>query len=107
LKETVSITIDLSDRELARVILAIDGQEFEYKEATDTRKPQVALSLLERALKEHKLQMKDISKLYAPVGIGSFTGLRVGAAIVNAIASVLHIPINDKELGVLVEPTYE
>ncbi|MBP6882343.1 MAG: hypothetical protein KBC15_02180 [Candidatus Levybacteria bacterium] len=103
----VLVTIDLSDRELARVILSVQGEEFEYKEVTDTRKPQLALVLLQKSLKDHNLEMKDITGLYAPVGSGSFTGLRVGAAIINTLGSVLKISINDNEPGVLVEPLYE
>lgn len=107
MKKIVSLTINTSDRECAIIILSIDGKKYEYKEPTDTRKAQVVLPLIEKALKKHEITFSDIAKLYAPVGPGSFTGLRVGASIVNTLGTVLHIPINDSPPGVLLEPVYE
>lgn len=107
MKKIVLLTIDTSKREEAKIILSIDGTEYIYCESTDSRKAQVVLPLISKVLKEHELSLVDISKLYAPLGPGSFTGLRVGASIVNTLGSVLHIPINDKPLGVLLEPVYE
>ena len=107
MKKEVLLTIDTSKRETATITLSIDGKAYVSSAPTDTRKAQVVLPLIEKILKEHELSLVDISKLYAPLGPGSFTGLRVGASIVNTIGSVLHIPINDKSLGVLLEPVYE
>lgn len=107
MKKIVLLTIDTSKREEAKIILSIDGTEYIYCKSTDTRKAQVVLPLIFQALKEHDLSFVDISKLYAPLGPGSFTGLRVGASIVNALGSVLHISINDDPPGVLLEPVYE
>lgn len=107
MKKIVSLTIDLSDRDWARVVLFIDGKEFEYTRATDTRKAQAILPLITDSLGEHDLVMQDITGLFVPVKEGSFTGLRVGAAIANTLGTVLQIPINDNAPGVLIEPQYE
>lgn len=105
--KSIELTVDTSLRDTARIVLAIDGVDHEYSQMIDTRKAQVVLPLIEQALKKHKVTFTDISKLYAPVGPGSFTGLRVGASIVNILGTALRIPINGKPLGILLEPVYE
>lgn len=46
-------------------------------------------------LKENGADWKDISEIHFFSGPGSFTGLRIGAAIVNALASELEVPLFD------------
>ena len=46
-------------------------------------------------LKENGKEWKDISEICYFSGPGSFTGLRIGAAIVNTLAHELNIPLYD------------
>lgn len=48
-------------------------------------------------LKENNADFQDISEITFFSGPGSFTGLRIGAAIVNTLASELKIPLFDHE----------
>lgn len=44
-------------------------------------------------LKSQKLELKDIGSIVAFEGPGSFTGLRIGLSVANALAYALGIPI--------------
>lgn len=46
-------------------------------------------------LAENEADFSDISEITFMSGPGSFTGLRIGAAVVNALASELNIPLYD------------
>ena len=47
-------------------------------------------------LKENGADWQDISEITFFAGPGSFTGLRIGAAIVNTLANELNIPLFDQ-----------
>ena len=46
-------------------------------------------------LAENHASLKDLEKIIFMSGPGSFTGLRIGAAIVNTLATELNIPLFD------------
>lgn len=47
-------------------------------------------------LRENGADWQDISEITFFAGPGSFTGLRIGAAIVNTLADTLQIPLYDQ-----------
>ena len=51
----------------------------------------------------------QLERIEVETGLGSFTGLRVGVAIANALGYALGIPVNGKRVDRLeiVEPQYE
>lgn len=53
------------------------------------------LTFIYDKLRENGCDWKDISEITYFSGPGSFTGLRIGAAIVNTIADQLGIPLFD------------
>ena len=55
---------------------------------------QVVLPLIEKILRENKLVVWDIDEIEVFQGPGSFTGLRVGVAIANALSAALNIKVN-------------
>lgn len=64
---------------------------------------QAVLPMIEKLLKAQKKTLKDLTEIEVedgsrpPVGgQGSFTGLRVGAAIASALGFALGIPVNGK-----------
>ncbi len=57
---------------------------------------QVLLPLIEKILKKNKLEFKDLTAIEAEEGPGSFTGLRVGASVAQALGFSLNIPVNGK-----------
>jgi len=76
-----------------------------YKFETKNHKSQKLLSLIDKILKKNKKSIKDISEIKVNLGPGSFTGLRVGISVANALSWALDIPINNRRQ--LLTPKYD
>ena len=101
---SVILFIDTSEINTAKVALEIDGKRFEKTSESKRVKSQMVLPLIEQILGEHKLKLTDITAITVASGPGSFTGLRVGATVANALGYLLDIKVNGKkELAI---PTY-
>ena len=50
-------------------------------------------SFIHSKLQENKADWEDISEITFMAGPGSFTGLRIGAAVVNTLADQLDVPL--------------
>ena len=57
-------------------------------------------------LKEYTLSFQDINAIEVNPGPGSFTGVRVGVSVANALSYALDIPVNGKKDMSFVEPVY-
>jgi tRNA threonylcarbamoyladenosine biosynthesis protein TsaB len=102
----ITLSIDTSDNKNVLVGLDVGGKEHFLKEQPDYRKKQVVLPLIEQILEENKLSLQDITEIQVNTGPGSFTGLRVGVTVANALGMLLKIPVNGEKVGKLIEPTY-
>lgn len=60
--------------------------------------------LIEEALRANNVKLADITEISVVAGSGSFTGLRVGAAVANALGYLLGVPVNGKRSVAI--PTY-
>lgn len=99
--------IDTSSSQTVKVGLQIGSKTTYAKSKVKTLKAQAVLPLLDKLLKREKVKLKDIDSIKVNTGPGSFTGLRVGVAIANALGFALNIPINGKKVGEIVTPAYE
>jgi tRNA threonylcarbamoyladenosine biosynthesis protein TsaB len=100
------LSIDTSNSAQIILSLTIDGKKDEVIEDTKSFKSQVALPLIEKLIKRNKLSIGEIDEIKLNKGPGSFTGLRVGASIANALSYLLKKPINDLKVGQIEEPVY-
>lgn len=96
------LVIDTSDREVTKVGLKIDGK-VSFSEGKRVSS-QVLLPLIDKILTKNRLRPSDLTEIKVNVGPGSFTGLRVGVAVANALGWALKIPVNGKEQVI---PIYE
>ncbi len=68
--------------------------------------PESTLELINSALGKAKLNLKDIKEIVVEKGPGSYTGIRVGVAIANALSFSLNIPVNNKKISDIEIPKY-
>lgn len=100
------INIDTSDNKKINVELEINGVKNNMSSESTILKSEIALPLIDKLLKDNNLKIEEIDEVKVNTGPGSYTGLRVGSAIANALGFLLKIPINNKKIGDLVKPVY-
>ena len=81
------------DTSTPTTILKLDDQTYEWDSGRELAEK--LLSFIHEKLQENGADWQDISEITFMSGPGSFTGLRIGAAIVNTLASELKIPLYD------------
>lgn len=94
------------DTSTPTTILKLDDRTYEWESGRDLAE-KIHGFIFEK-LKENGKDWQDISEITFMSGPGSFTGLRIGAAVVNALASELNVPLYDhhgKKLPVIL-PEY-
>lgn len=100
------ISIDTSDNKKINIELDDNGKIKKLSSESVLLKSEAALPLIDKLLKESGIKLQDIDGINVNLGPGSYTGLRVGAAIANTLGSFLKVPINGKKIGELVKPVY-
>jgi tRNA threonylcarbamoyladenosine biosynthesis protein TsaB len=98
--------IDSSDNKKITIELNIDGKKTSFSEDTSLLRSEAALPLIDKICRNCNISITDLDKINVNVGPGSFTGLRVGIAIANALSFLLKIPVNGKKIGELEKPVY-
>lgn len=81
------------DTSTPTTILKLDDKEYSYEFNNDLAEK--LLKFIHDKLAENNKTFSDITEITFMSGPGSFTGLRIGAAIVNTLASELNIPLYD------------
>ena len=99
--------IDTASNEEVIIKLKIDKKEYKEKRKINFNRAEVVLPMIESILRKHKLSLNDLNSIQVNAGPGSFTGIRVGVSIANALGFALKIPVNNKKVGELVEALYD
>lgn len=86
----MKIYLDTSSPE---TVLKIDSKEYRYTFANDLAEK--LLEYMHEKLQENGGDFKDITEIIYMSGPGSFTGLRIGASVVNTLAHELNISLYD------------
>ena len=102
----VTLILDTADNKKITIGLIIDNKKDTQTKNIIHNNAQVILPMIDNFLKKHSLSPKDISEIRINAGPGSFTGLRVGIAIANALSFVLKVPVNGKKAGEIILPVY-
>lgn len=98
-----TLVIDTSRNDKITVLLKNKAKEIKKQSITHKKKAQMVLPLLVQMMNEHNLHFDNITDIVVHTGPGSFTGLRVGVAIAQALAFVLAVPVcgtNDRSLSI-------
>lgn len=103
----ITLILDTASNEKITVGLIIDGKKDVQTKEVISNRTQIILPMIDKILKKHLLKQEDLSEIKINAGPGSFTGLRVGIAIANALSFVLKIPVNGKKVGEIILPKYK
>jgi len=82
------------DTSSPKTILTLDDQTYEWESNRDLAKN--LLKFIHDKLVENRKDWHDLTELHFFTGPGSFTGLRIGATIINTLSHELNIPIFDQ-----------
>ena len=102
-----TLILDTVDNKKITIGLKIDRQEFINIKEISFNKTQIILPMIDKILKKHSLKPGSLCEIQVNAGPGSFTGLRVGLAIVNALSFALKVPVNGKKIGEVILPIYK
>lgn len=86
--------INTKDPKVVAVALKKDGEVVRSLDEENEWGSQVLLPLIIKLLEAQGLQFKDLTGVETEEGPGSYTGLRVGAAVAQALGFALNIPVN-------------
>ena len=87
------LTIETSTKHLSIAIGNENSIMASYVGEEILRHSQDAIPVIEKLLKKTNLDLQDLNAFAISIGPGSFTGLRVGAAILKGLALATNIPI--------------
>ena len=97
----ISLLIDTATSNLTVSIIKEQEILYKYQEKILSDMASKLLPIIDNGLKELKLNLNDIDKIFVVNGPGSFTGIRVGVTVAKTIAWALRkniIPISTLEL---------
>jgi tRNA threonylcarbamoyladenosine biosynthesis protein TsaB len=97
------LSIDTTDNKVTVIKLEINGK-IDQESTVETRS-QKTLVLIDEILKRNSLKPKDLDEILVNAGPGSFTGIRVGVAVANALGFSLDKKVNGKKQQV--KPKYK
>lgn len=90
--------IDTKDRKQVMISLKKDGEVVESLSEENEYGSQVLLPIIEKLLKTANCKLSTLQGIEVETGPGSFTGLRVGVSVANALGFSLGIPVNGKKI---------
>lgn len=94
--KTTRLGIDTSRITETVVSLLGTESEDEYRMVPKNGHSQTTVPAVEELLAKSSMPLNGINEVTVSTGPGSFTGLRVGAAVGSAIGWLLSIPVNGK-----------
>lgn len=92
----MTLHINTKDQKVVTVALRKDKTIIDSLSEENEYGSQVLLPLVVKILKNNNLEFKDLAGIEVEEGPGSFTGLRVGASVAQALGFALNIPVNGK-----------
>lgn len=102
----ITLHINTSDRFESAISLTVNSDHFEKRLKSEKPMSEKVLVLINEACREANINPQDIDEIMVSTGPGSFTGIRVGVAIANALGFCANAKINGQDFGKLAEATY-
>lgn len=94
------------DTSSSTTILKLDDQTYEWESGRNLARD--LLKFIHDKLADQGKDFKDLTELHFFAGPGSFTGLRIGATVINTLADDLKIPLYNQrgEKVAIILPEY-
>lgn len=92
----MTLYINTSNQRIIEVALRKGGHIMDKLSDENQYGSQVLLPLIEKLLKKNNLDYKDLEGIEVDEGPGSYTGLKVGASVAQALGWTLNIPVNGR-----------
>lgn len=93
----IILSIDVASKILSVALLKKEGDSFSVISSQDTfmerGQGEALIPVIDALLKEHNLDIQDVSLICAGVGPGSFTGVRIALATARGLALARAIPV--------------
>jgi len=89
----MNLYIDTSDNQ--KTIVKLGNKTIVKKYSTP--RAQRLLKVIDQAINSQNKTLKDLTSIKVNLGPGSFTGLRVGVSVANALGFALNIPVNSSK----------
>jgi len=83
----MKLYIDTTDSE--KIFIELDGERFSSR--SKVKKAQALLPLIDKALKSKNKDIHEVTEISYNLGPGSATGIRVGAAVAQALEFALEL----------------
>lgn len=90
--------INTKDQKVIRVSLKKEGKAVKSLSEENEYGSQVLLPLIVKLLQTTNSNLQTLTGIEVETGPGSFTGLRVGVSVANALGFALGIPVNAKKI---------
>ena len=97
MKRKVILSIDSHQLNKLSVGLQVGAKKVFINRKVSLWTSQLLLPLINELLRKNHLVVTDLSEIKVSCGPGSYTGLRVGIAIAQAMAFLLEIPLNGQK----------
>lgn len=92
------LQIDTKNQKVVTVALKNNGKIVKSVSQENEYGSQVLLPLITKLLQDTGCKLQDLEGIEVEKGPGSFTGLRVGVSVANALGYSLGIPVNGKRM---------
>src|SRR3989344_1067964 len=96
--QPMTLYINTENKSLISVTLKNGDQVIDTLSDENKFGSQALLPLILRVLKKNKLEFSDLKGIEVSTGPGSFTGIKVGVSVANALGYSLGIPVNGKDM---------
>lgn len=100
-------TLHVNTSDNKKTIISLSGEISDVYEFTSAdHRTQVSLQMIAEILKRNKVSLDFVQEVRVVTEMGSFTGVRVGVAIANALGFAKKISVNGLPLDRYVQPQY-
>lgn len=88
----IKLFIDTTDKNKTIIELDAQGKKSRLEKTSKSHKDQFVLKLIDEILRNNNLTISDVEDVGVNPGPGSFTGIRVGISVANALRFALKLP---------------